>query len=252
MSTDKKTTKKTKVNKDMIEKMHGKVYYEKHQKIEKKEYPLAEAVKLLKTVASTKFDETCELHINLNADPKHADQTVRGQIILPNGTGKKVKIAAFVSEENVEKAKKAGAFKAGLETMIEEIKKGKIDFDIAVAEPAVMKTLAKVAKKLGQKGLMPNPKAGTVTPDIEKTIKEINKGKVEFKNDKNAIIHTIFGKMSFDAEKLIENAQTLLKAIIEARPSGIKGTYINSIAITATMSPSIRLNVNEAIAEAKK
>ncbi len=237
--------KEKKIKKDPISKRKGKKYFDSIKKLAKKNYSIDEAISILKDISYTKFDATCELHMNLNSDPKHADQIVRGSIVLPHGSGKSPKIAAFVNEDEVEKARKAGASVAGLENIIEDIKKGKIEFDIAVAKPEVMKNIAKVAKILGQKGLMPNPKSGTVTNDIEKTIKEIKLGKVEFKTDKSGIIHCIFGKISFDKDKLIDNLKDLIKAIIDAKPSGIKGVFINSISISTTMSPGIYLSKEE-------
>jgi large subunit ribosomal protein L1 len=238
---------KKKVTKHYLEKQKGQKFFQSFQKISKPEYTLPEAVSLLKEIAYTKFDSTCEIHLNINSDPKHADQMVRGTIVLPHGTGKSPRIAAFVPEEKSKIAIAAGASKTGLEQLIEEVQQGKIDFDIAVAVPEVMKDIAKIAKILGQKGLMPNPKSGTVTTNLEKTIQEIKLGKVEFKLDKQAIIHSVFGKISFTADQLLANLKTLLKAIIDARPTGIKGNYIKSISISATMSPGIRINVNEAI-----
>ena len=163
-------------------------------------------------------------------------------VVGPNGTGKTVRIAAFVTDDRIDEAKKAGADKAGNEDLIKEVDGGKIDFDIAVAMPETMKGLGKIAKTLGQKGLMPNPKAGTVTKDIEKTIKELKKGRIECKMDKDGIIHVPFGKLSFGAQKLAENLETLLNAVKEARPIGIKSTYILSVHIAPTMGPGIRVS----------
>ena len=164
-------------------------------------------------------------------------------VSLPHGTGQNVRIAAFVSDDHIDAAKKAGADKAGNDDLIKEIEGGTIDFDVAVAEPTVMKSLAKIAKTLGQKGLMPNPKAGTVTTDIAKTIGELKKGRIECKMDKQAIIHVPFGKISFGAQKLQENLEALLTAIKEAQPSGIKDTYITSLFIAPTMGPGVRVSV---------
>lgn len=222
-------------------KKRGKKYREKEGLLQLKTYPLPEAVELLTHVSTVVFDATAEVHIRINADPTQADQIVRTVVDLPNGTGKTPKIAAFVPDDLIETAKKAGAFKAGNTDLIREIEEGKIDFDVAVAVPKIMKDLGKVAKTLGQRGLMPNPKAGTVTDNVAKTIEALRKGRTECKMDTFGIIHTIFGKISFGKEKLQENLQTLLQALDEARPAGIKDPYIRSITIAPTMGPGIRI-----------
>ncbi len=219
----------------------GKKYAEKAALIEKKSYPVAEAVALLTKLSTSSFDGTAEAHIRINADTTQADQLVRTTVALPHGTGKNVRIAAFVQDDLVEKAKKAGADKAGNDDLIKEVDGGKIDFDVAVASPEVMKSLGKIAKTLGQKGLMPNPKAGTVTQDVERTISELKKGRIECKMDKEGIIHTTFGKISFGEKKLQENLDTLISAIKEAQPIGIKGAYILSVTITPTMGPGVKV-----------
>ncbi|PCI24911.1 50S ribosomal protein L1 [Candidatus Peregrinibacteria bacterium] len=207
-----------------------------------KKYALEEAVALLIETSTTKFDSSIELHVNLNVNVKHADQIVRGTTILPHGTGKKVRVAAFVEADKEAEAKKAGADLVGLETLIASIEKGKIDFDVAVAQPQVMKSLGKIARTLGTKGLMPNPKAGTVTPDIGKAIEEIKKGKVEYKTDKTGIIHSVLGKVSFGKAKLLENIKLLLELIVQARPVAVKGTYIISVSLSTTMGPGIAVD----------
>jgi large subunit ribosomal protein L1 len=208
----------------------------------KKKYPLVEAVKLLKETANVKFDSSAEIHIKLGIDPKKGDQLVRGNVSLPHGTGKKLKIAAFVTPAKEKEAKEAGAEIVGGATLIEQIKKdGKCDFDIAVAEPAIMKDLAAVARILGQKGLMPNPKTGTVTPEIKKIIGELKKGKASFKNDDSANVHLMVGKVSFSEQQLKENIEVFLDAIRKAKPEGSKGNYIQSIFLSSTMGPSIRI-----------
>lgn len=222
-------------------KKRGKKYREKADLVQKSTYPLPEAVTLLTKVSTVSFDATAEVHIRINADPLQADQIVRTVVDLPHGTGKTPRIAAFVPDDLIETAKKAGAFKAGNTDLIREIEEGKIDFDVAVAVPKIMKDLGKVAKTLGQRGLMPNPKAGTVTENVAKTIEALRKGRTECKMDTFGIIHTIFGKISFGEEKLQENLQTLLQAIDEARPAGIKDPYIRSITLTPTMGPGIRV-----------
>jgi len=226
-----------------LAKKRGKKYAEKAQLIEKKKYSIEEAIALLPQLSTSSFDATAELHIRINADTTQADQLVRTTVNLPHGTGKAVRVAAFVPDDLIEKAKKAGATKAGNEDLIKEVSSEKIDFDIAVAHPDLMKDLGKVAKVLGQRGMMPNPKAGTVTKDIEKLIEELNKGRIECKMDKQGIIHTIFGKLSFGEKKLKENLETLIKAIKDVKPSGIKGTYIASATIAPSMGPGIKLEV---------
>lgn len=227
---------------------HGKKYREAKKLVDKKVYELSEAVAMLKKTSPVKFDASCEVHLKLGLDPKQADQMLRGTVVLPNGTGKALRVIAFVNETNVKAAKQAGAVEAGLEELIERINKGWLDFDVAVATPDVMKSLGKVAKTLGQKGLMPNPKAGTVTLEIAKTIGEIMKGKVEFRMDKQANVHNVFGRVSFDEAKLAENLKAFLKAINAARPTGAKGIYIETATVTTTMGPGIRLDVNKALA----
>ena len=217
-----------------------------YEKIDtEKAYPLKEAVKLMIESKTVKFDATAELHMNLGTDPKHADQQVRTTISLPNGTGKTVRVAVFCEDDKVKVAKAAGAIEAGDDSLIEKVAKGWSDFDVAVATPTMMKSLAKVARVLGPKGLMPNPKAGTVTPDVEKTVKELVGGRIEFRNDKAGIIHTVFGKTSFGEAKLVENLEALLLAIKNAKPTGAKGTYIKSASINATMGAGISIEVSD-------
>jgi large subunit ribosomal protein L1 len=222
----------------------GKKYQEVKKLVTDESYSLSDAVVLLQKTSPTKFDASCEMHLWMGLDPKQADQMVRGTVALPHGTGKKLRVIAFVPDNMEEDAKKAGAVEAGM-ALIEKVSKGWFDFDVAVAHPSVMKDLSKIAKDLGQKGLMPNPKAGTVTPDIANTIGEIIKGKVEFRLDKLAAIHNSFGKVSFDTAHLEENLNALLKAIIDAKPSGIKGAYIKKATLATSMGPGIPLNVNE-------
>ncbi len=219
----------------------GKNYADKKSLIQKPTYSVAEAVELLTKLSTTKFDGTAEAHIRINADTTQADQLVRTTVALPHGTGKTLKIAAFVPDDMIDEAKKAGAHKAGNEDLIKEITDGTIDFDIAVAVPKIMKDLGKVAKILGQKGLMPSPKSGTVTDKIGKIIEELTKGRVELKMDKQAIIHTIFGKMSFGPKKLQENLEALIQALKDAKPAGIKSEYILSVYITPTMGPGVKV-----------
>ena len=230
---------------------HGKNYREAQALIEKETYSVDEAVALLKKTSKVKFDATCEVHLYLGVDPKQADQNIRGMVSLPHGTGKDVRVIAFVDEAGVKDAKAAGAVEAGTSDLIEKIEKGWLEFDVAVADPSQMRELSKIAKILGTKGLMPNPKAGTVTPDVAKAIGEIRKGRLEFRVDKLSNVHCGFGKVSFEESQLKENLLAVIKAIVEAKPSTIKGIYIKTIALTTTMGPSVRLAVNETVEESK-
>lgn len=229
-------------------KKHGKKYVAAKKLVDKPLYGLSEAVAMLKKTTTTKFDSSCEVHMKMGLDPKHADQLLRGTVALPHGTGKTVRVIAFVTEANEKVAKAAGAVEAGSEALIDKIVKGWLDFDVAIAEPPIMKTLGKVAKILGQKGLMPNPKAGTVTTDIAKTIGEVIKGKVEFRMDKLANVHNIFGKVSFDEKALEENLKAYLKGVNAAKPSGAKGIFIKTLTVTTSMGPGIHVDVNKALA----
>lgn len=223
--------------------MLAKKYAAKKALLTKEVYPLEEAVDLLTQVSTTTFDGTAELHVVLMTDPTQGDQQVRATVALPHGTGKNVRIAAVVPDDQTKEALAAGASKAGETNVIRDIEKGNLDFDVVIAVPSVMKNLGKVAKILGQKGLMPSPKAGTVTDDPAKTIEAIKKGRIEFRADKQGIVHAVFGKISFGKEKLTENVRILLHALIEAKPQSIKGEYIKSITITPTMGPGIRVDV---------
>jgi large subunit ribosomal protein L1 len=221
----------------------GKKYAEKKALVTKPAYPIAEATELLTQLSTSKFDGTAEIHIRINADTTQADQLVRTTVSLPHGTGKTVRIAAFVPDDQIDEAKKAGADLAGNEELVKMVEDGKIDFDIAVASPRVMKDLGKIAKTLGQKGLMPSPKAGTVTEKIGKTVEELKKGRIELRMDKQGIIHALFGKISFGGKKLAENLEALMHAVQEAKPTGIKNDYIASVTITPTMGPGIRVQL---------
>ncbi len=219
----------------------GSKYASKKALITKSSYTVGEAMELLPQLSTAKFDATTEVHIRINADTTQADQLVRTTVPLPHGTGKTLKIAAFVPDDLIDEAKKAGAHKAGNEDLVKEIADGTIDFDIAVAVPKMMKDLGKVAKVLGQKGLMPSPKSGTVTEKIGKIIEELKKGRIEIKMDKQGIIHTVFGKVSFGSKKLQENLEALLTAVKDAKPAGIKGEYIMSVVVAPTMGPGIKV-----------
>lgn len=212
-------------------------------KIEKgKIYDPNEAFKLIKELGTAKFDESVEVHIKLNIDPKQTDQTVRGSVLLPHGIGKTKRVLAFVRGDKIKEAEEAGADYIGDQETIEKILNGWFEFDAVVATPDMMPVISKLGKVLGPRGLMPNAKAGTVTQDIGRVIKEIKMGKIEFKTDKLGNIHTIIGKVSFDEEKLKENFIALVDAILKARPPSVKGQYIKSIYITTTMGPSIKLD----------
>ncbi len=227
----------------------GKKYIESVKKLTKEKYEISEAIDLLKKTSVGKFDSSAEIHFNLNIDPKKADQAIRGTLNLPHGSGKKVRIAAIVGDEKIKEAKDAGADEAGLEDLISEFEKGKINYDVIVATPDVMKKIGKVAKTLGQKGLMPNPKAGTVSANIVETIKEIKAGRLEYRNDKEGNIHSVFGKISFKNEELENNLKSFLRIIRDAKPSTIKGSFIKSITLASTMGPGIALDINEVLKE---
>jgi len=208
-------------------------------------YSLEESVALCKQTAKAKFDETVEIHIRLSIDPKQSDQTVRGTVTLPNGIGKTRRIAVIARGEKQKEAQDNGADFSGAEDIIEKIGKGWLDFDVLVCTPDMMKDLSRLGKVLGPKGLMPNPKAGTVTFDVARTVKELKLGRVEYKNDSYGIIHCPIGKASFAPEKLRENATTLLDAIIRSKPASAKGQYLKSISLSSTMGPGIRLDPNQ-------
>lgn len=219
---------------------HSKKYEDAAKLIEAgKSYTPAEALALLKSFPHTKFDETVELHIRLGIDPKYADQQVRSTVVLPNGTGKTKRVLVFAKGDKVAEAEAAGADYVGSDEFVAKIQGGWYDFDVAVATPNMMGVVGRLGKILGPRGLMPNPKLGTVTMDVAKAIKEVKAGKVEFRADKGGNVHVPIGKVSFDADKLLENYQTLYDAILKAKPSGAKGTYVKKIALAATMSPAI-------------
>lgn len=229
---------------------HGKKYREAAKKLEGKgPVGLDEAIKLLKETSTTKFDASCEIHIRLGVDVTKAEQMVRSTLSLPHGTGKKVRVVAFVTEAKIKEAKEAGAIDAGMEELIEKVSKGWTDFDVAIATPDVMRNLGPIAKTLGTKGLMPNPKAGTVTPDVGATIAEIIKGRVEYRTDKLGQIHNMFGKVSFSEEQLKDNLKTFLKAIQDSKPSTLKGSYIKNLSVATSMGPGIMLDMSSVMNE---
>ena len=208
-----------------------------------KEYGAKEAIEIIEKMPKTKFDETVELHVKLGVDSKHADQQVRGTVVLPNGTGKTQRVLVFAKGPKAEEAEKAGADFVGAEELIPKIQNENwFEYDVVVATPDMMGVVGRLGKVLGPKGLMPNPKSGTVTMDVTKAISEIKSGKVEYRLDKNNIIHLGFGKVSFGADKLLENYEVIMNAIIKAKPAAAKGQYIKSVALTTTMGPSIFIN----------
>lgn len=222
----------------------GKRYEESAKLVDKKkEYEISEALEIIEKMPKTKFDETVELHVKLGVDSKHADQQVRGTVVLPNGTGKTQRVLVFAKGPKAEEAEKAGADFVGAEELIPKIQNDNwFEYDVIVATPDMMGVVGRLGKVLGPKGLMPNPKSGTVTMDVTKAIKEIKSGKVEYRLDKTNIIHLGFGKVSFGAKKLQENYQTIMDAIIKAKPAASKGQYIKGVSIATTMGPGIAIN----------
>ncbi len=224
----------------------GKKIKTAKEKVERgKEYPLEDAIGLVKESSFTKFDETVDMAVNLGIDAKKTDQMVRGAIVLPHGTGKNVRVVVFAKGEKEKEAREAGADYIGAEDLIEKIQKGWLEFDKAVATPDIMGLVGKLGKILGPRGLMPNPKLGTVTFDIAKAVKEIKAGKVEYKTEKAGVIHVPVGKVSFDKQKLIENAMVVIDSIIKAKPPTSKGKYLKKVAISSTMGPGIAIDVGK-------
>ena len=222
----------------------GKKYQDSVKLIEKgKLYDPAEALDLVCKTATAKFDETVELHVKLGVDSRHADQQVRGAVVLPNGTGKNVRVLVFAREGKADAAKAAGADYVGAEELVQKIQSENwFDFDVVVATPDMMGVVGRIGRVLGPKGLMPNPKAGTVTPDVTKAVNDIKSGKIEYRLDKTNIIHCPIGKASFGAQKLAENFNALMGAIIKAKPAAAKGQYLRSVTVASTMGPGIKLN----------
>ena len=222
---------------------HSKRYNSNFEKINRdKEYSLEEAAELLSSFSHPKFDESVELAINLGVDPKHADQIVRGTVALPNGIGKDIKVLVFARDDLAEEAKNAGADFVGADDMVEKVKGGWTDIDVVVAAPDMMAEVGKLGKILGPRGLMPNPKIGTVTKDIAKAVTEVKAGKIEFRVEKNGIIHNIIGKVSFSKKKIVENAKVFVNAILKAKPQAAKGVYMKKVTMTSTMGPGIKLD----------
>jgi large subunit ribosomal protein L1 len=220
----------------------GKKYLAAKAHVESKNYTISEAMQVVKKAAFAKFDETVDLAIQLGVDPKHSDQMVRGSVLLPHGTGKKVRVAVFAKGDKDKEAREAGADVVGSEDLVEKITKGWLEFDRVIATPDLMGTVGKLGKILGPRGLMPNPKSGTVTFDLAKAIREVRQGRVEFKVEKAGIVHVPVGKVSFEPQKLAENASTVLESIVKAKPSTAKGVYLKAITVSSTMGPSIRID----------
>ncbi|MTI60590.1 MAG: 50S ribosomal protein L1 [Firmicutes bacterium] len=225
---------------------HSKRFKETLEKIDiEKLYDSKTALGLVKEVSSAKFDETVEVAVRLGVDPKHADQNIRGTVVLPNGTGKELKVIVFAKGEKVKEAEEAGADEVGAGELAEKIEGGWLDFDVAVATPDMMSIVGKLGRVLGPQGLMPNPKAGTVTFDIAKAVKEIKAGKIEYRVDKTGIVHLPVGKVSFSEDELLENFKVIMDALVRERPSAAKGKYLKSVVLSSTMGPGIRVNTSD-------
>jgi large subunit ribosomal protein L1 len=223
---------------------HGKKYREAAALVDRtKAYPPAEAVDLVKQTAVVNFDPSVEAHIRLGVDPRHADQMVRGTVVLPHGTGKIVRVVVFAQGEKAQEALRAGADEVGGDDLVKKIEGGWLEFDVAIATPDMMGMVGKLGRILGRRGLMPNPKAGTVTFDVERAVGEVKAGRVEFKVDKGAILHVPVGRASFEGDALVANLATLLDAVSRARPAGAKGTYLRGMTIASTMGPGVRVDL---------
>ena len=230
---------------------HGKKYREAASLIEaERRYPLAEAAELLPKLSTAKFDATVEAHLRLGIDPRHADQLVRGTVVLPHGTGRTTRVIVFAQGEKAQEALRAGADEVGGDDLVKRIDGGWFEFDVAIATPDMMGTVGRLGKKLGPRGLMPNPKSGTVTFDIERAVGEVKSGRVEFKVDRAGIVHVPVGRASFTPEQLQANVATLVDAINRAKPSGAKGTYMRTLTLAPTMGPGVRIDIPSALAAA--
>ncbi len=228
---------------------HSRRYLELIEQVDREhEYPLTEGVQLLKKVASATFDESVELSVNLGVEPKYADQMVRGTVILPHGTGKKVRVLVFAQGDKVNEALETGADYAGLEEYIQKVQEGWLDFDVVIATPDVMRHIGKLGRVLGPHGLMPNPKTGTVTQDIAQAVADSKSGKISFRVDRYGIIHVAVGKISFDEDKLVENVKAMVSTLVKLRPQGAKGQYLRKITLTSTQGPGIKIEKQTALA----
>ncbi len=225
--------------------MSGKKYQQAREKVERRDYSLDEAIKLMQEVKFVQFDETAEIALRLGVDPRHADQMVRGTVVLPHGLGKEVRVCVLAQGEKVKEAEEAGAETIGSEELVDKIQGGWMDFDAVVATPDMMKSVGKLGRVLGPRGLMPNPKAGTVTFDVAKAVTDIKAGKVEFRVDKNGVIHAPFGRLSFEYEQLIQNARSLIEAVVRAKPAASKGRYLKGVSVSSTMGPGIRIDTSQ-------
>lgn len=227
---------------------HGKKYTDALKEVNSEALlEPAEALALVKKIAPAKFDETVEVAVRLGVDPRHADQQVRGAVVLPHGTGKTARVLVFAKGEKHKEAENAGADFVGAEDMVEKIQGGWLDFDVAIATPDMMGAVGKLGRVLGPRGLMPNPKTGTVTFDVEKAVNDVKAGKIEYRTDKAGIVHAPIGKVSFDIEKLAENFQTLIDVLMRAKPAAAKGTYMKSITLSSTMGPGVKVNPLKAV-----
>jgi large subunit ribosomal protein L1 len=230
---------------------HGKKYLEAVKLVEpERRYAIVEAAELLPKITITKFDSTVEAHLRLGVDPRHADQLVRGTVVLPHGTGRSVRVIVFAQGEKAQEALRSGADEVGGDDLVKRIDAGWFDFDVAIATPDMMGAVGRLGKKLGPRGLMPNPKSGTVTFDIERAVGEIKSGRVEFKVDRAGIVHVPVGKSSFTAEQLTANVAALVDAVNRAKPSGAKGTYMRTLTLAPTMGPGVRVDIPSALAAA--
>ena len=230
---------------------HGKKYQEVSKLVDREQvYTPEEAADLAKQTTTVSFDATIEAHLRLGVDPRHADQMVRGTVVLPHGTGKVVRVAVFAQGEKAQEALRDGADEVGGDDLVKKIEAGWLEFDVALATPDSMGMVGKLGKILGRRGLMPNPKAGTITFDLDRAVREVKGGRVEFKVDKSAIIHVAFGKSSFEATALVENLAALVDAINRAKPTGVKGQYLRSLSIASTMGPGIKVDVPATLAAA--
>ena len=230
---------------------HGKRYREALALLDReRRYPLSEAAELLPRISVSRFDGTVEAHLRLGVDPRHADQLVRGTVVLPHGTGRITRVVVFAQGEKAQEALRAGADEVGGEDLVKKVDAGWFEFDVAIATPDMMGMVGRLGRKLGPRGLMPNPKSGTVTFDIERAVGEVKSGRVEFKVDRSGIIHVPIGKVSFSAEQLAANVGALVDAVNRAKPSGAKGTYLRTLTLAPTMGPGLRIDIPSALAAA--